>query len=330
MDRADLIDAACIGLGIALLLFQIVEGEGYLFSSLWAPFLMLALGAIVIFRSGEIFVESSISLASRLGISQTTVGFTLVAISTSLPEILVSPIASHLGSPSISVGNVLGANIADLTLVLGAGLLAGGRILTEDRSTRDVLLFILVAALMIPFLIDGTFTKFEAAIMFALYVAYWALTTRKGGEVPGEARVSPWLFLPSSLAIFGSSRVLVSAVRGISFQTGLSQLSLAATLVSLMTTLPELVTSLLAARKGYGGLALGNAVGSGIANACLGLTLATLFGPVSWSPRPWMLLLHLLVGLTVFLLTRLGALNRRAGVALLLLYLGFAVAVYLR
>ncbi len=328
MDRARLTDAAAIGLGISLLAFHLLEGEEYLYRNLWAPTIMLLLGALVIFRSGEVFVESSISLSSRLGISQTTMGFTLVAISTSLPEIMVSPIASHVGSPSISVGNVLGANIADLTLVLGAASLAGGRILAERRSDKDALLFIAVAAMMLLFLADGGLSRPEAGILFATYAAYWAITTRRGGEVPEEMKVSPWLFLPSSIAVFGSSRVLVSAVRGISFQTGISQLSLAATLVSLMTTLPELVTSLIAARKGYGGLALGNAVGSGIANACLGLTLATLFGPVTWAPRTWMLVLHLLVGVIILALTRKRLLGKASGAALLALYGAFAVAVY--
>lgn len=246
--------------------------------------LLCIVGLVLLVYCADKLVEGASNLALNFGVSKLVIGLTIVAAGTSLPEFVVSLNSSIKGNPALSLGNVVGSNIMNIALILGITALIKPISCTKAMVKRDVPIMIIVTGLVWYMAhTDAILTPNEALILIALFVAY-NIMNYKIGKKEGEAEASNTPEnpeeeekLPSTwfnvLCIVGGliglvlgSECLVRGSVSIAKYFGVSDEIIGLTLVAIGTSLPELATSIVAARKGQSDLAIGNVVGSNIFN----------------------------------------------------------------
>ena len=254
--------------------------------------LILVVGLVLLYFGAEGLVRGSSSLALRLGVGPLLVGLTVVAFGTSTPELVVSLKAAYLGQGDISVGNVVGSNICNIGLILGFSALIIPIKVASQIVRVDTPIMIGVTALALFLLHDGSLSRMEGVILFALLVGYVLFSIRLAKnqatdplaeEFTEEIKVSKWgvwqdvAFIAAGLVmlVFGA-RFLVDAAIDIAKSAGLSEAVIGLTIVAVGTSLPEFATSLVAALKKEADIAVGNVVGSNIFNilGILGISAA--------------------------------------------------------
>lgn len=273
------------------------SAEGW--RSVNAVALQLVLGGVLLYFGAEWFVAGASRLALALRIPEVVVGLTVVAYGTSAPEVVVALEAARAGHGDIAVGNVLGSNIANVGLILGATVFV--RAASVDASLRRRELPVLVlSGLAVPVLLfDGRVERLEGIVLLAVAAAYSALMVI-GARGPGaavraaaeaEAQAADVAGAPTAKSaplaaataafglggILGGGHLFVEGAVGLATWLGMSGRMVGLTVVALGTSLPELVTSLVAARRGNSDIAMGNVVGSNIFNVllCLGACAGT-------------------------------------------------------
>ncbi len=267
------------------------------------PYLFLVVGFVVLIKGADFFVDGSCSIAKKLRIPDIVVGLTVVALGTSLPELAVSLSAAAGGSSDMALGNVVGSNLINILVILG--LSAAILPLSVDREVfrRDLPVLMLTAAILPVMTLVGDYRigRICGAILVTLFVGYIALTVRsalayrksecvlpEGEEAPAEESgkvLAWWLSIlltvgGAALIVFGGN-LSVDAATEIAKQIGVSEAVIGLTVVALGTSLPELVTSAVAARKGNSDIALGNVVGSCIFNVLFILGTTALVRPLT-------------------------------------------------
>ncbi len=251
-------------------------------------YVLLLAGFALLIKGADLFVEASSSVAKRLRIPSIIIGLTIVAFGTSAPELAVSASAALSGSNDIAIGNVLGSNLFNLLVVLGAC----GAIRPFAVTLRWDYAASIGAAVILLLLIvfDGDVNRIDGIILLALFAGFVAMTVRdalRNRTAAGEeyvllspVRSSVYIVVGLSAIIFGGDLVVDSATK-IAASFGLSENLIGLTVVAMGTSLPELVTSVVAARKGENGLALGNVIGSNIFNILMVLGLSAAIHPLS-------------------------------------------------
>lgn len=252
--------------------------------------LMLVVGLVVLGGSAELLVRCSALIATRLGVSSLLIGLTIVAFGTSAPEIVASVTAALLGSPDIAIGNIVGSNISNSLLVAGAAALVAPIAVAGTTLRRDGLLAL--AAGVVFWLVCGLQWLGVAAgvallLALGLYIGF-AYRSERTPESPGAARSKaiahgdapapressgPYRMvllvvgaIVGLLGLAGSGQLLVTSAISLASGLGVSEAVIGLTIVAVGTSLPELATSLLAARRGESGIAFGNILGSNIFN----------------------------------------------------------------
>ena len=244
--------------------------------------LILILGLVLLYFGAEGLVRGSSSLALRLGVGPLLVGLTVVAFGTSTPELVVSLKAAYLGQGDISVGNVVGSNICNIGLILGFSALIIPIKVASQIVRIDTPIMIATTALAMALLYDGSLSRVEGVILFALLLAYVLFSIRLAkkqssdplaGEFSEEIKVTKqgvWtdiVFIAGGLVMLVlGARFLVDAAIDIAKAAGLSEAVIGLTIVAVGTSLPEFATSLVAALKKEADIAVGNVVGSNIFN----------------------------------------------------------------
>ncbi|MBQ1259936.1 MAG: calcium/sodium antiporter [Clostridia bacterium] len=306
--------------------------------------LLLAVGMALLIKGADWFVDGASSIARKMHIPALIIGLTLVSIGTSAPELSVSISASLQGANNMSFGNVVGSNVFNTFVVIGVSTLFVPLTVSKDMKKYDIpiLMGIYVLLGVFTFAITPlTVTRVEAGIMFALFFIYtFFLIFRSRKELTDEeegGKVRKWyfdvLFSAVGLAciIFGGDLVVDSA-KAVAASFGMSELLIGLTIVAVGTSLPELVTSIVAARKGEHDIAVGNAVGSSIFNVILILGSATLICPVvvEWSALVDLVVM-LLSALIVWLISfRSGKVGKLSGILLILIYAVYLAYIILR
>ena len=246
-------------------------------------FLLLVAGLAGLVVGGDLLVRGAVAIASRLGVSPLMIGLTLVGFGTSTPELVTSIAAALKGSPAIAIGNVVGSNLANIFLILGLTALISPVAVARRAWLRDSFVLIASALGVLGFALAGHIGLWGGVMLLGALVGYlyWTWREERGHEVPEEARahlMSP--LVGAAVAISGLILVMLGAdwtVRAaidIARGFGISESVIGLTLVAVGTSLPELVTSVVAALRRQGALALGNIVGSNIYNI-LGILGAT-------------------------------------------------------
>ena len=256
--------------------------------------IFLIAGIILLYLGGEALVHSATRVALLLRVSPLVIGLTLVAFGTSAPELAATLVASFKGVGDVAFGNVIGSNIANLGLVLGLVALVRPLETTVRFVTQEVPFMLFTGGLLFVLAKDGALGRLEGLLfLFFLAIFLWLLMHRDGsvGALdPGEKR-APWgrvffyvcgVFLGVALLSAGAN-VLVEGAVGIARRLGVSERVIGLTLVAVGTSLPELVSTLVAAYRRAGDIILGNIIGSNIMNVLAILGLTSLIHPFSFS-----------------------------------------------
>lgn len=263
---------------------------------IWILVFIAALALLI--KSADVFTSNSEKLGLILGVPQFIIGVSIVALGTSLPELMTSIVATSQGYSSIVAANVVGSNIANILLVGGVTALWAKTIAVEKSLIRlDLPLLGSITALLIVTIYDGKFTPFEGLIMFSSYLVYIAYNweEHKHGKIQrleekmsskklGRKYPSPtlilWIIL-SSVGIFFGSKYTIDAIVEISSIINLAPSAIAISAVAVGTSLPELVVSIRAAQKKNYEMVIGNIIGSNIFNATLVMSIPTLMGTLT-------------------------------------------------
>ena len=257
------------------------------------PYLYFVSGLILLFVGGESLVSGAVRFARVLGLSPLVIGLTLVAFGTSVPELVASLEAALRGSPGIAVGNVVGSNITNILLIIGLVAAISPVACVPGLMRRDGVIMVVTAFVCLAALIADALTVWTGALFVAGLVAY-VLHAFRAGAHAGAGLTDDVLSLPGGigatkpllLAITGLVLVLAGAsllVEGaieIATELGIRESTIGLTIVALGTSLPELVTSMIAAFKRQAEIAVGNIIGSNIFNVLGILGITSLVSPL--------------------------------------------------
>ncbi len=311
---------------------------------------LLIVGMILLIKGADLFVEGSSYVAKKLKIPALIIGLTLVSIGTSLPELSVSVTSAAQGLNDMSFGNVIGSNIFNTFVVIGCSALFIPMTVSKGMFRYDIPILTGIYVLLIVFaclITPQELSLWEAIILVVLLVAYMAFLVIRGKkesqeeqeeqEEKKEEKSKPWwveaLFIVIGLAgiIFGGNFVVDSA-SSIAKACGMSELLVSLTIVAVGTSLPELVTSMVAAKKGEHDIAIGNAVGSCIFNILLILGISALIHPMhidvsSYVDLGVMLLSILLVLAFVW---KKRKVEKWQGIVMVVIYVAYLAYIILR
>jgi len=326
-----------------------------------APFALvivfLIIGFVLLIKGADFFVEGSSSVAKRLHVPSIIIGLTIVAMGTSLPETAVSVSASVTGNNELAVSNVVGSNIFNLMVVIGVCAMIATVNVAKETIKRDIPFSLICAGLLLLLGILGfgdksgmTLGHFDGVIFigaFAGYILYMikiALKASKEGkkvEIEGGSDediklipvpLSILFIIGGAIAIAIGGDMTVDAASRIASDLGMSQTLIGLTIVSIGTSLPELVTSIVAARKNEVDMALGNAIGSNVFNILMVLGIASAISPISIITENIIDLCVLIVFticVWIFAGTR-KKIGRIEGFSMVALYLIYAVYIIIR
>lgn len=297
-------------------------------------YLLFVLGLLGLFFGGEYLVRGASSIARRFGISPLVIGLTIVGFGTSAPELLVSVNAALAGQPAIAIGNVLGSNVANILLILGASAVIAPLIIPARRLARDLAFMLLATGAIWVMLLDGMVTRLEGSFLLAALGVFLFMAFRSGAIEQEDDPLETSLAKASLMTLGGlvflaiGAHLLVDSASTIARTYGISEAVIGLTIVAIGTSLPELATSVIAAFRRQTDIAVGNVVGSNIFNIFSILGITSLITPIPSEPRfaavdmPWVA--GTAVGLTVLAVV-LGGLPRVAGALLLAAYGGYLV-----
>ena len=296
--------------------------------------LILIAGLVLVVWGADRLVDGASALARRFGLSEFVIGLTIVGMGTSAPELVVSFIGAIQGNADISMGNVVGSNIFNTLLILGLTAILLPMAVTPDNRKKDVPMNILITLLLIGLGLDGSLTRWDGAILLAVFALYMWHSFRNGSEEASEedaAQEPVWksiLFILLGLAslIFGGN-FFVDSATDIAHALGVSDKFIAITILAGGTSLPELATCVAAAVKKKGQLALGNIIGSNIFNILLILGGSALIHPLSLAGISYVdfgiLFASAVALLTACFIGKKNMLDRVDGVLFLLLFVAY-------
>ncbi|MBR3824036.1 MAG: calcium/sodium antiporter [Lachnospiraceae bacterium] len=253
--------------------------------------LLLVVGFAMLVKGADWFVEGAAGIASKFGIPQLVVGLTIVAMGTSAPEAAVSITAALKGTADIAVGNVVGSNILNVLVILGlTGLITSVAVQKSTLFIEIPYMLVVTGVLLGMGMLGNSINLTEGIIlwaMFILYLAYLFVLAKKGKSEEEAKEARPlWKLLLFALiggvVVVWGSNIAVDSATAIAQIIGLSEKFIGLTIVALGTSLPELVTSVTAARKGNADIAIGNIVGSNIFNILFVLGTSALIIPITF------------------------------------------------
>lgn len=336
---------------------------------------LFVIGLVLLVKGSDFFVKSAASIAKKLGVSEFVIGLTLVAVGTSIPELVSSIIASIKQQSGIVIGNIVGSNIANIGLIIG--LAATIRLIKtkQEMLKRDGYIMLFAAVLFCLFILDGSISRIEGGLLLLLYIAYsmFLFGTKSGlkGKYGFKEFISYFfkfryltgvgyrvasglsrrkdnktkkkqvdirmikdllvLVISGSAIAFGANYFVSSAIFFANFFK-IPPMIIGATIVSFGTTLPEFSVTVSASRRGYGNIAIGNVIGSNIANILLILGVSGLIFPLSVIKLTVVYAAPFLIFMSVLLLLFIRSnweIRRLEGATFLGLYILFIVFLFL-
>lgn len=298
---------------------------------------LLILGFVLLVKGADFFVDGAAGIASRLGIPELVIGLTIVAMGTSAPEAAVSITAAFKGNADIAIGNVCGSNILNILVILGISALFVAIRVANSTIKYEIPFMLLISCLFLALGFDGVLDRIDGVVLwicFLIYLGYLFIMTKnseqpKNEEGPTIPMAVLYTLVGLFMIVFGSDTT-VDAASELARVMGMSQRFIGLTIVALGTSLPELATSVSAARRGNADIAIGNIVGSNIFNILFVLGTSALIIPINFVHA-----FRIDAGVVIFsaLLLLLCSLNkrlgRRSGVIMLTFYAAYFVFVVL-
>ncbi|MBO4370559.1 MAG: calcium/sodium antiporter [Paludibacteraceae bacterium] len=315
-------------------------------------------GLILLIVGGELIVRGGVSIANRFKVPSLVIGMTVIALGTSLPELLVSMQSALSGHPEIALGNVIGSNICNIGLILGLTALVLPISVTKDSVKRDLPFLLFVSLVFILSMLDSNVGRLDGFALVALlvfFVFYSILKAKKntGSENEEEGLQVSWplpmailVIVVAGVALGYGSDLLVDGASEIARDLNISERVIAITMVALGTSLPELTTSMIAAIRKESDIALGNVIGSNIINILLVIGASSLVHPIETfefdsfrNDLIWMIVFTVLLWLCISPLRQrirkrpangenYAKLGRLGGGLILATYIGYIVYIF--
>lgn len=299
-------------------------------------FLMLAVGLVILAKASNVTIEKAARLSKLTGISHVVIGFIFIAVSTSLPELSIAVISAAAKENHISFGNLVGANITLLTLVLGIMAFAGFKPRRKDFLELDQA--VIITTIMALFLIVTKISNIAVGI-FSIILFYVfseqvvregvdvGMNNNKGLPISDKIKAAAEL-IASVLVVVASAYVVTSSAVGISRAFGIAETIIGATIISVGTTLPELSVNITAIRKKDFGLAIGDTVGSIVTNLTLVLGVSSIINPITIGRiESFLLGFFVLTSLLFLLLATRMRFDKIAGAALIAIYIAYIISL---
>ena len=309
----------------------------------------LIVGLIALLWSADRFVSSASVLAGHWGMPPLLIGMIVVGFGTSAPEMTVSVLSTLQGNSGLALGNAYGSNITNIALILGITALISPIQVQSEIVKKELPLLLAVTSVAAWQLFDGRISRLEALVLLGLFCGLLVWNLIQSHRVPTDALIADvddsmgkqtlapracYVWLPLSLVILVlSSRLVVFGAVDLAQWFGLSDLIIGLTVVAIGTSLPELASTLVAARRGEQELALGNVIGSNLFNTLVVIGLAGSVMPLDVPPEVVQRDLPVMLGLTVLLLIfgigrkGIGRINRLEGAALLAIFVGYTAVL---
>ena len=315
-------------------------------------YLILVLSLVGIVFGADYLVAGAVSIARRFKVSDFVIGAAIVGVGTSMPELVVSFIGALNGNADVAIGNVVGSNIFNILMILGITTLISPITMSKTNRVKDIPMNIIVTgALMLIWVLhsllgvgENEISRFEGALMLAAFAAYLWMMFRSGSNSTEEtseenARTySTWLsilLIVTGLAcLVGGGKLFVNSATYIAQALNLSEKFIAITIMAAGTSLPELATCIVAARKGRNQMALGNVLGSNIANILMIVGGAAVISPLSLQAISVVDLAVMLVAGFVLLASaytiKKDRIDRREGLVFILIEIAYMVWLFIK
>lgn len=305
--------------------------------NLLIAFILIVIGFVFLVKGADWFVDNASGIATKIGVSPLVIGLTIVAFGTSMPELAVSVTAALEGANEIAVGNVVGSNIFNLLVVAGLSACIYPLVVNPTIFKRDWPISTLAAIVLMIFLIDSTLSSLEGIILLIFFAIILFSQLKSGKEtdenkVEDRPMVSLLIFLVIGIAcIIIGGQLAVQGATDLARILGLSETLIGLTVVAIGTSLPELVTSVVAARKGENEIAMGNVIGSNVFNLLFILGISATLHPINVEPTALMDTLILsVVSLGYWFICKKVKLDRKIGISMVMVYALFMIYIILR
>jgi cation:H+ antiporter len=306
--------------------------------------MLLILGFALLIKGSDILVDGASNVAQKFNIPTIIIGLTIVAIGTSMPELMVSVTSAVEGHSDISLGNIIGSNISNLFLILGLCSIIKPLIFKRQTRVIENPFTIFVTVLLFLLCINGgnnTITKIEGVILLTIcviFIIYNIIMAKKGNEFDKEILLdeSNESMLKATIKIilgivalkFGGDFV-VNGASSLAGRIGITEKMISLTIVAFSTSLPELITSITATRKGQVDMAIGNIVGSQIFNILLIIGVSSVLHPITYSPSYNIDFIVLIIGTILFALFpyigKKDEMTRKNGIIFLIIYIMYMI-----
>lgn len=298
---------------------------------MWLDIFYIVLGFVLLIKGGDFLVDGAVAIARRAKISPMVIGLTIVGFGTSSPELVVSIQAALSGSSGIAIGNVVGSNIANIALILGTAAVVKACVAQKLTLRVDMPFLFLVSALFVTIAMTGTISRITGIVGFLLLCGFivWEIkmyppeTQSEDTETPMAVWKALILIVLSFVALVYGSDKLVEGASNVARQLGVTDRVIGLTIVAVGTSLPELFSSVAAARKGQTDMAIGNVVGSAIFNILCVVGLSAAICPIHNANDGFAtdyICMVALSGLLWFFLSTKKTLERWEGVLLVTIY----------
>jgi len=304
--------------------------------------LLVLAGFILLMAGGEIIVQGAVVIAGRMRVPPLLIGFTIVAIGTSLPELAVSLEAVAGGQPDLAVGGVMGSNVANVMLVLGTASMLGAASDPGIGVKRDAKAMMMASFALLGAVVLGSIDQLFGASMLVCLVGYYGYSYLKSDDddiemeeswVPNKISLATIVTIVGGLFIWKGAEFLIQGATGIASDMGISEAVIGLSVVALGTSLPELAVTIVAGIRGQGGVAVGNILGSNMMNI-LGILGATavigggiLINPDFAERDIWVMLVT--SGAIAAMLLNGREIGRRTGFAMVAGYFFYMAYLYL-
>ena len=251
--------------------------------------LLIIVGVTMVLYGADKLTEGASALARRMHVPEIVIGLTIVAAGTSAPELFVSVVSALNGTPDLAVGNVVGSNTMNCMLIVGCAAMVAPMTISRSTVRKDIPFAVMASILLTCIALDNYLGRIDGIILllgFVVFMAYTLLQAKNGQAEPQtEVRqLNPWLsllFLVIGLAMLVTgSNVFVGSASSVAAALGVSEGVIGLTVVAGGTSLPELATSVVAARKGQSAIAIGNVIGSNVFNILLILGMTAVISPL--------------------------------------------------
>lgn len=248
-------------------------------------------GIALVLWGADRLTDGAVAIAERMHISQMVIGLTIVAMGTSMPEFFVSFMSALKDTPDMAVGNVVGSNIFNTLLIVGCAALVTPIMILPATVKKDIPFAMVASVALLLMCLDGNISRIDAVVLLGLFAVFMYITLKGAKENEQPMQQTPakggkpfmsvvWIFVGLVCLVFGSN-LFVDAATVIARQLGVSDAVIGLTIIAGGTSFPELATSVVSARKGQSGIAIGNVLGSNVFNILLILGITGVMSPMT-------------------------------------------------